>query len=599
MSKSLIINKDKLFIDKLKICKSFRLSLNDNESLEDDNLINDDNIKDNNDNIKDSSNDNIEDSNNNIDESQKQLLTYKRPSLLNICTYTISINITDNKTHEIELHLLSRFVPVYKENDIKTKTIEGCIIGFNSYTEHKYSDLSRGITVLKKKYPKSIFNNQLTIDYKYCDFKQINIKIFNGCLHLTGIKDNPWETNHIINQMFNLFKTIKYKIILNKQIIKFKNELINAKTEDDIINITSNYEKFSNYVSILDNFNFIIVYDENKNDIVYYRNNLDYFNLEYYLKNKKNYSTGKWLSMSECELLLNNYNTTIENYYENIESILSLIMTHENSNIPLTQKYKLEIYKYLKQFHYIKKIKESYFYLPDILFITFIKKYITDIKKILKMYHNNINQTFYTDSKVISRLKVFNKDIIKQCEEQIKKGNYIFTTDMKMNSYDFKILKKDIQMIECNFKTGYGHKLKELSNVLMNKYDIYNTYNPNNGHAGIIVSFYYNKKYIDAKKKPGKCYCDGFCYSKKPKNRDKDSCTILTIIIFRPSNIIIMGGKKIEEAQYAYTFINNVIKQNLNEVCYDISNSELHNNLLKKISKKQPLFIKKSNIIFK
>lgn len=496
-------------------------------------------------------------------------LEYKEPSLLNICTYTISVKITDdNIKNEIDLHLLSRFIPVYNADDDLTKTKEGCIIGINSYMEHKYSDLPSGNLVDKNKYPKSIFNNQLTVNYKYNDFKIINIKMFNGSLHLTGIKDYPWEVNHIFNYILDLFKKIKYTIYLDK------NDLEDIK-----------------------NYNYVLVYD--KDDIVYYRKYIDYFNIEEYLNKKKNTSINKWMNKQECNDYVIKYVKIVENYEKEIDTIYDILLTNDKYNLAIRKL----IYDKLIKFYHLKKIKENTIYYPDTKYKIFIKSYIKDIRKVLIKYKTNLNQTLFTDSKVIDKLKSLYPNIIKKIKNYIIESksktnlvntNNIYKLDLEINKRKFNFINSDIQMIECNFKTGYGHKLKEFNNLLLNKYGIFNSYNPNNGHAGVLIRFYYNKKYLD--KKPGRCYCEGFCRTKKGK--DDNKCSILTIIVFRPSNIIIMGRNDIEEIKYAYDFINKFIKDNLNEVCYNINEDELNDNFRKKIIKKTPIYIKKSNIIY-
>lgn len=487
-------------------------------------------------------------------------LEFKQPAPLNISTYTIITDITDNKK-EIDLHILSRIIPIYDENSVQTQDKEGCIIGINNYTEHKYTDIPRGKIDIKKKFPNSVFNNQLTILYKYYGFKTVNIKIFNGKLHLTGIKDYPWEVHHVCNYIINMIKTLKYTVYTDK-------------------------EEFMNNNQI----NYALYYDKELDDIVYYRNNMDFYNIENYIKGKR-VSKLKWHTDAEVKKSVHKFNKYIDTVNETLDDIHNKIVSTDNYNMEERN----AIYTSLVEFNKLKKVKSNIIYYENNKLKQFLNEHIIYLRKIIKKYRERITQTVYTDNYVLNKLKSQYPDIINECKTLDGVNNTVIIKDTIMNSKKFALSNISIDLIKSEFNNGMGHKLIQFSNKLREeKYNIFNTYNPNTGHAGILIKFYYNKKYLD--KKPGLCHCPDFCINKKKKDPTAEKCSCLTIIIFRPANITITGGKTVEELKYAYDFINKFIEDEIDEVCYNINQDEISENKMKKIIKKNPMFILRDSI---
>jgi hypothetical protein len=489
-------------------------------------------------------------------------LTYGTPTPLNISTYTIITNITKNK-NEIDLHILSRFIPIYDEFSVNTQDQEGCIIGINNYTEHQYSDIPRGNIDIKKKFPNSVFNNQLTILYKYYGFKTVNIKIFNGKLHLTGIKDYPWEVNHTCNYIINMIKNLKYQIY--------------TSVED--------FNKCKEY-------NYVLYYDKEINNIVYYRNNIETYNIDNYIKGKKQNSL-RWLKNTEIKPI-------IERYIQKAIKIKEA-MTELYDKIVLTDNYSMDdrtyIYNKLVEYNKLKKIRANIIYYENNKLKQYLTEHINYLLKIIKKYILRIEQTHSTDEYIIDKLKILYPNIISECNSLDGIINTILYKKTSMSEKDFSLGNISIDLIKSEFNNGMGHKLVQFSNKLReDKYNIFNTYNPNTGHAGILIKFYYNRIHLD--KKPGICHCENFCINKKKNANKPNKCSCLTIIVFRPANITITGGKTVEEIKYAYNFINKFISDNIDEVCYNINKEEIKENKMKKIIKKKPLFIKRNSIIY-
>ena len=103
--------------------------------------------------------------------------------------------------------------------------------------------------------------------------------------------------------------------------------------------------------------------------------------------------------------------------------------------------------------------------------------------------------------------------------------------NMEINSNDYKIGNINTELIKGEFNTGFGHILVNISNLLSSPTsNIFNTYTPDDGHAGVVITFHYNEKYLD--KLPGNCFCDSYC--KKSKKKVEGRCSTMTIFVFRP-----------------------------------------------------------------
>lgn len=495
-----------------------------------------------------------------------------RPTPLNVSTYTILVNLkkSDNTNQEIDLHLLSRYIPIYDEKSIQTESMEGCIIGINNFTEHKYTDLPRGKINEKKRYPKSVFNNQLTIMYKYAGFKKVNIKIFsNGKLHLTGINDYPWEVYHVSNFIINLIKNMKYIIY---------------KSKEDLSPL----------------YNYSLIYDNEKDDIVYYRSDIDKYDIKKYIEAPKISEDkpivpgdNKWLSSIEVVDIVKSYLAYANVIMTHLNNLHEIIVLNDSYSMDIREKLLTEMLKYKN----LKSIKKKIVYFQNDSLKIYLREHIDALIKIIKNYIKRLNGLLNTDSHVINKLKETNKSLVVNVKDKYKHdplSNY-YKYKMKMNEKNFNVYNIDIEFIKGEFNTNVGHRLIEMSELLKSRrYNIFNTYNPDNGHAGILVSFYYNQKYLKPGYKPGICYCEHSCLKKKGNNEDR--CICLTIVIFRPGNITITSAKNKEQLVHAYNFITQFIEDNKAQVCYAIDKEEIKTSKLKKIIKKEPLFIERDKI---
>ena len=200
-----------------------------------------------------------------------------------------------------------------------------------------FSDYSRGIFNNEKKNKIKEFNNQVTINYKYWGFRNVNIKIFtNGKLQMTGIKTND-EAVMVSNMIINYIKQMKIRIYKNKNyIIQTKNKIINNinnnKNETNDTN-EANETNETNDTNDTNEDNLPIkwVYNHHKNTINYYRKNNTILKKITEIYNH-NYDDNYIFIDSEIKNLLLNVNKYL-GIIQNNEKILSQIMNQLNKCI--------------------------------------------------------------------------------------------------------------------------------------------------------------------------------------------------------------------------------------------------------------------------
>ena len=188
-------------------------------------------------------------------------------------------------------------------------------------------------------------------------------------------------------------------------------------------------------------------------------------------------------------------------------------------------------------------------------------------------------------------------------EKKFKEGNLSkdeLTKDIKYWEYsivdidnkNYQMANIKTELINSDYNTRFNINLSNVSKILKNEYNIYNSYKPDE-YPGVLTKYYYNENY----KNKGICYCTPHCSTKDKKS----ICCKITISIFRPGSIIITGAKTIEQLNHTYSFINNVLEKHFNKVqgidIDDDNKTNQLNNEIRKISRKPRLFyIKRDNI---
>jgi len=147
--------------------------------------------------------------------------------------------------------------------------------------------------------------------------------------------------------------------------------------------------------------------------------------------------------------------------------------------------------------------------------------------------------------------------------EEMKKYPPIFdeieedTTVEQMDILNYKIT-----MINSDFNTNFKIDLLKLLTLLnSNNKDIFTKFNPEK-YRGLIIGFYWNTFH---KWQNGVCKCTGKCNGKGKGMGDND-CKKITISIFKSGSIIITGGRLVKQIEDAYSFINNILKENYKDI---------------------------------
>ncbi len=552
-----------------------------------------------------------------IKKKVKTTVNYKKPSHLTISTFTMTSNLNDT----IDLFILSRLIPIFNENHQNTIPKDGCFISISDYTEDLNTDLPRGH--VDEKIKLHVFNNQISLYFKYWDFKKINVKIFtNGKLQLTGIKD-PWEAEFMSNQLKDKLNKLYCIIHSDKKKLKNIQNIDFAFVWNKKLNKVEFYRRKLNIYNIRNIINNGLIYrfdsDENANNIFKWEHQN---NVKILFENFKNESTKK---INSLESLYNRLLSIYEFNYEQKNNIITTLNTQYSKIIKINKKKIIhnddkfkkniimninKIIKTLKNYNLkLDKCYQTDLYFTNIINVIF-KKIIYN-KNNLNSNTNeidNTNEISLNFEEEISSEFLDKKYLenIKNCINNFDTSKYNIIYD---NETDIKIEIKDIfkknyyinnittELINSDFNTNFNINLNKVSNILKNEYSIYNYYQPNNKYPGVIIKFYYNKDYLDTTKhKIGVCNCPINCAEK-----DKKTCTTISISVFRPGSIIITAAKNTEQLIYAYNFINKFLKDNLQDVIYenDYDNSQQFEiNQTRKIYRKQQLYyINKKDII--
>lgn len=484
-----------------------------------------------------------------------------KPSPLKISTFTMICYINNN----VNLHLFSRLLNIYQENDVKTEDKNGCFISISNYNEQNHTDMPRGI--VPDKLPVKVFNNQITLVYKYWGFKKINLKIFsNGKLQMTGIQDSFWETKFIGSYLIKLLKSMKYQILTDKSLI-------------------NKYGK---------NVDYITYWDKEEKKVKYQRKNIKSFEIQNLINIGLvyNFDDTTWYSDEELNAYYNKIIKFSKTHYNYMKSSKDKLLNTYNYSEEIRIKliHSLNIYKRLI------KLPNKYINLSNEDFKTLITDTVSKIAEIFKNYETKIIKLHKTDKNFVKTINEKYKDVILSKIDN-KKEIIELDNDLTIQNYNLDENKIKIELINSDFNTRFNNKLAVINNLLKEKYNIYRYYQPNNRYAGIIVKFIYNEKYQDPTKyKIGKCYCPENCIISKKKK-----CTVITISIFRPGSIIITSAKNIKQLKYTYNFINNFFKTHYNDVAYIEDNMEdyYNKNEDRKIIKKPNIYyIEKNKIKF-
>ena len=176
---------------------------------------------------------------------------------------------------------------------------------------------------------------------------------------------------------------------------------------------------------------------------------------------------------------------------------------------------------------------------------------------------------------------------IKEIQMKTDNGEILYAINNRENiKYD----KINVHLINSDYTAGFKIKRDVLHELLVDKYNIYSTYEPCI-YPGVNTKYYDNNTNIQ----DGVCNCENSCNGKGNGNGD-GKCKKVTISIFQSGAVIITGATNEEQLQRAYNFINTVFRNNYEELKRIPPPEPQTLSNIKIIKKKQKVYIKKSHI---
>lgn len=464
---------------------------------------------------------------------------YKEPSPLKISTYTMVCNINSS----IDLNILSRCIPIYEPNDPGTDTKDGTFISISTYSASSLTDMPRG-KLSSDKLPNRVFNNEITLLYKYWGFKKINLKIFtNGMLQMTGIINPDWETEHLATKLINTLKTLKYKIYINKI----------------IHSIHSDY---------------CICWNNEQQKLEYWRRNIKSYNPDTILEKGLVYdfSNTEWLVQTQVITVLNEYITKIDSEIQLLDTLRMELLNTYTYNTDARNAIFARLIKYKK----VAKIEKDYVSIDNESYMKISIATVGNIIKFYKAFKLRLNQLLNADNTFINNVNTTYSDtLLSLITDAVRTGTTFIELDSPLSlCTTYNLSNVAIELINSDYNTRFNNNLVKIQELLSGpEYNIYCTYKPDEKYAGIIAKFMYNPAYLDSTKyKLGKCYCSNSCVTSTTP-----ICVPISISIFRPGSIIITAAKEIKQLLCVYSYLNNIFKKHFSLISYvDIHDERDH-----------------------
>ncbi len=432
---------------------------------------------------------------------------------------------------KIDLYTFSRVLPIHQPSVPECKTKDGCFLMIEKYTESGSTDMPRGL--VSERLASTVFNNQITLHYRYLDFRNVNVKVFsNGKLQMTGIMDPDWETNHIANHIIDCLMELKYRIY-------------------------SSVEALAN-VTLYD---YAVVWNSATKSCDWYRRNLEFYDLRTIMSTglKYDYTASKWVNSTAAKRIYSEYAAVADIELTSLRAALDILL----NKYDFSDEDKAGYIKLTERYDKLVKLDTKFSTSTD------FKTDITDAVYKFIDYFTNYKATLVklqkSDDQFLADVQSLHADKIRiDMARHSDAAYYEYVTGLaKQENYEVNNIATEL--INSDFNSRFNNNLLSIHHLLTDKYNLYNYYMPNNRYAGIIIKFFYNDAYTDTSKyTPGRCNCATSCVTKTGVK----ACTKLTISIFRPGSIIITSAKSIRQLEFAYTFINKMLKDNFARVSY-------------------------------
>jgi TATA-box binding protein (TBP) (component of TFIID and TFIIIB) len=515
----------------------------------------------------------------------KELIFKATPISISTCTVLTSTN------SKINLGLLSRFVPIYEQYDPELDNKTGGI-----YNLEFYGNCARGETLIDN--IKDEFNNQATIKFKYWGFRNVNIKVFaNGKLQMTGLKYEA-EAIEVAKFLILILNNIKINIINN--ITQFSNipktydfQLLYDEQTQNVTYYRKYYDRFlKDY-----NFNTDILSNSNgngngngigntngikQNTVNYNRKGFikgihDKYNQYSDLIEEQNYSilnSTDWYGDNYIKIIINKIENLKEYFTSELESTLSNSKTliEVKQGVELLMK-KYTDFKFAPLDKLLSDISKNMFSLDEQTLID-IKHEIFKFNRVYKHFlEKKINRLITIRTLDINICNYVKDYLLKKnsigSDDSIGIGNTDDVVDTQITNIPIEKLELSSEIIT----EPHNYFVSNTETVLINS-DLSINHNINLKKISKILkrNGLYNSYEPD--EYPGvltKYYYNdnntvqGICNcSPHCSTKEKHSiCTKITISVFRPGSVIITGARNTIQLMAAHDFIIKILKDNL------------------------------------
>jgi TATA-box binding protein (TBP) (component of TFIID and TFIIIB) len=134
----------------------------------------------------------------------------------------------------------------------------------------------------------------------------------------------------------------------------------------------------------------------------------------------------------------------------------------------------------------------------------------------------------------------------------------------------------DIQLINSDYQVNGSINRERLHEILINEYNLFSSFE-STIYQGCDTKYFYNE--ATPKDAPeGICPCgDTLCIG-NGDGLTLGQCKKITISPFHTGSVIITGGRKFEQIEKAYVFINKILKKHASEVIKPFSETEVKKN---------------------
>jgi len=174
--------------------------------------------------------------------------------------------------------------------------------------------------------------------------------------------------------------------------------------------------------------------------------------------------------------------------------------------------------------------------------LTGITKIDNDVENIANYIISKIKEIYIIDNKINNNYDTESKEI--------------FFSNLKFNNFKIRMINTDFKTFCDNeFKKKFTIRRKELHNLLISdKYNNKSSFQPGI-YQGVKLEYYDNENNNN-----GICECISHNFNKK---NNQSTCKKVTIAIFESGSILITGGVNFKQVNNAYSYITNLIKNNI------------------------------------